>query len=70
MNTKKVVDKALKENPDLALVLEVSARAQQVARLEPTKELQPATDVAANPITNQGVISLGCVLRDERNLIS
>lgn len=69
MDSMKIIEKAIKENPELALILEVSARAQQAADLEPVKELRTTTDVAANPTTNQGVISLGCVLGDEGNLV-
>lgn len=70
MDTQKIIKKAIKENPDIALVLEISARAQENEQREPTKELRPATDVAANPTNTQGVINLGCVLGNERDLIS
>lgn len=70
MDTRKIIKKAVKENPDIALVLEISARAQESEQREPPRELRPATDVAANPTNTQGVISLGCVLGNERDLIS
>jgi hypothetical protein len=70
MDAKKLVKKAAKENPDIKLVLEVSARAREAEQREPAKELRPSTDVGMNPTTAQGVIYSGCVLRDERDLIS
>jgi len=62
MKTLEIIDKAVKENPDIALVLEISARAREIEQREPVKELEPATDVAANPTKSQGIICLGCVL--------
>ncbi len=70
MHTRKIIKKAVKENPDIALVLEISARARESEQREPAKELRPATDVAANPTNTQGIIGSGCVLGDERDLIS
>lgn len=69
MSTQKIIDNAVKRNPDIALVLEVAARARESEEREPVKELRTSTEVAANPTTAQGVICLGCVLRDERHLL-
>jgi|HubBroStandDraft_6_1064221.scaffolds.fasta_scaffold37702_2 hypothetical protein len=70
MNTKQALKKAVKENPDIELVLEISARARETEQREPAKELRPSTDVGMNPTTAQGIVYSGCVLSDERNLIS
>ena len=70
MDTQKLIKKAAKENPDIRLVLEISARARETEQREPAKELRPSTDVGMNPTTAQGIIYSGCVLGDERNLIS
>jgi len=70
MDTRKIIAKVVKDNPDIALVLEISARARESEQREPAKELRSANDVAANPTSAQGVIQLGCILGDERNLIS
>jgi hypothetical protein len=65
MNAQKVIDKARKQNPDIDLVLEISARARQIEQREPVKDLRPATDVGVNPTTAQGIVWSGCVLGDE-----
>jgi len=70
MDTQKIIKKAAKENPDIGLVLEIAARARETEQREPAKELRPATEVGVNPTTAQGIISSGCVLGDERDLIS
>ena len=64
MNTQKTIDKALK-NPDVSLVLEISARARALEQREPPKELRPSTDVAVNPTTAQGIIESGHILSDK-----
>jgi hypothetical protein len=70
MKTKKMIANAVRENPDIALVLEVSARAKETEQREPVQDLTPATDVAANPTNTQGSVSSGCVLSDERDLVA
>ncbi len=65
MDTQKIIKKAAKENPEIALVLEISARARETEQREPAKELRPSTDVGMNPTTAQGIIYSGCVLGDE-----
>ena len=69
MRTKKMITNAVRENPDIALVLEISARAREIEQREPVQDLTPATDVAANPTNAQGSIASGCVLSDERDLV-
>ena len=68
VDTQKLIEKAAKENPEIALVLEISARAREIEQREPAKELRPTTDVGANPTAAQGVISSGHVLHDQRDL--
>ena len=70
MDAQKLIKKAARENPDIALVLEISARAREIEHREPAKELRPTTDVGVNPTTAQGVICSGGVLGNERDLIS
>ena len=70
MNAKQLVRKAVKDNPEVCLVLEIAARAREVEGREPVKELGATTSIGANPTAAQGVIQSGCVLKDERNLIS
>lgn len=73
MKTEKVIEKAVRENPDLAIVLEVSARAREVNQREPVIDSTPSTDVAATPTAAQGSIHYysdsGHVLTDERYLV-
>ena len=69
MKMKKMIANAIRENPEVAVVLEISARARETEQRELAKELKPTTSVAANPTTAQGVIWSGCVLHDQRNLI-
>jgi len=59
MKAEKIVNNALKENPEVRLVLEVSARARENEQREPAKELRPSTDVSANPTTAQGIVGSG-----------
>ncbi len=49
MNTNQTIKKALNENPDVRLVLEVAARARDAEAKEPPREIGAATEVAAIP---------------------
>lgn len=71
LNARKMIENAVGENPEIALVLEISARARENERKEPMMESIPAPGVAANPVVGQGGILhyLGHVLSDERHLI-
>jgi hypothetical protein len=71
MISKKMIKKAVEENPEVAFVLQISARARDIEQLEQVPlDLTPATDVAANPTNTQGTIASGCVLSDERYLVA
>jgi hypothetical protein len=65
MDAQKTVKKATEENPDIALVLEISARAREIEQREPAMDLRPTADVSANPATAQGSIHCsGYILTD------
>ena len=69
--TKKMIGAAIRESPEIALVLEISARAREIEQREPVTDLRPATDVSANPAAAQGSIHCsGHVLSDEGYLIA
>lgn len=71
MRAKKMIANAVRENPDITLVLEISARAREIEQREPVTDLRPATDVSANPAAAQGSIHWsGHILGDEGNLIA
>lgn len=71
MKAQKIIARAVRENPDVALVLEISARAREAEQRELPVDFRPATDVAANPVAAQGAVyGSGCVLTDERHLVS
>lgn len=70
MDIQKLIKKAIKENPEIALVLEVSSRARENGERESIDDLRPNVGVGANPTAAQGVISLGCVLGNERDFVS
>lgn len=65
MNTQKIIKKATKDNPEIALVLEISARAREIEQRESPQELRPSTDVGVNPTAAQGIIGSGHVLHDK-----
>lgn len=65
MDAQKLIEKAAKENPDIALVIEIAARAREIEQREPARELRPTTDVGVNPTTAQGIIGSGQVLHDK-----
>jgi hypothetical protein len=58
MRTPKPIKKAIADNPEIALVLEISARAWEAEQREPTMDLVPTAGVAANPTAAQGSIQL------------
>ena len=62
MDAQKIIKDAIKENPDISLVLEISARAREIEQREPAKELRQETAVGANPTAAQGIVYSGCVL--------
>lgn len=64
MSVQKIIEKALK-NPDVSLVLEISARAREIEQREPARDLRPSTGVGVNPTTAQGIIGSGHVLHNE-----
>lgn len=66
MSTRKIIAEAIKENPEIGLVLEISARARENDQRELAIDLRPTTEVAANPTAAQGSIQyLGHVLTYE-----
>jgi hypothetical protein len=56
MNAKQLVQKALRENPELRLVLEIAERARQVESKEPPISIGVGTDVAAIPTRPQCLV--------------
>jgi hypothetical protein len=68
MNVQKTIHKALK-NPEVNLVLEVSARAREIEQREPATELTPSTGLGVNPTTAQAIMGSGQVLHNERELV-
>ena len=53
MDTNKTIQKALKENPDLRLVLDIAARARETEARELPREIGAATEVVATPNNSQ-----------------
>jgi hypothetical protein len=57
LDTKQIVEqtieKALHENPDIRVVLEIAARAREIEARELPRELGTATDVVAIPNNSQ-----------------
>lgn len=49
MNAEQIVQKALRENPEIQMVLEIAARARQAEEQEPPRNIGVATDVAVVP---------------------
>jgi hypothetical protein len=62
MNAAEMVDKALKDNPEVRLVLEIAARARETESREFPREISGSTEVAAIPCNPQIPVSWG-VLR-------
>jgi hypothetical protein len=59
MNTKQIIKKAMKENPDIRLVLEISARARDMESKELPREMGASTEVVAIPCNPQTPVSWG-----------
>jgi hypothetical protein len=53
MNATQLIDKALSENPDILVVLEIAARARETEAKEPPREIGVSTEVAAISIDSQ-----------------
>jgi hypothetical protein len=53
MDAKKIVTKALNDNPEIRLVLEIAARAREVESKEPPRHIGFATDTVAVPTSSQ-----------------
>jgi hypothetical protein len=53
MRAAEMVEKTLKENPDVRLVLEIAARARETEAKEPPREIGAATEVVAIPTNPQ-----------------
>ena len=63
MDTKRVVEKALAENPEINLVLDIAARARAIEATELPREIGASTEVVAIPCNPQIPVSWG-ILRD------
>lgn len=63
-NVQRTIDNAICENPEVRLVLEISARAREIEQREPPRELTPTSDIGLNPTAAQGVIPSGHVLEN------
>jgi len=53
MDIEKMVQKAMKVNPEMQLVLEIATRARKMEENAPPKELRASADVVAIPIKPQ-----------------
>jgi hypothetical protein len=62
MDTEQIIKKALNENPDIRLVLDVAARARDTEARELPREIGASTEVVAIPCNPQIPVSWG-VLR-------
>jgi hypothetical protein len=49
MNAEQIVQKTLRDNPEIRLVLDIAARARQVEEQEAPRNIGVATDVTAVP---------------------
>jgi len=71
MKMKKMIANAIRENPEVAVVLEISARAREIEQREPVLDLRPPADLSATPTAAQGSIHCsGRILADEGYLIA
>jgi hypothetical protein len=52
-STKEIVKKAISDNPEIAAVLEIAARAREVEERTPPQEIRASTDVSALPTHTQ-----------------
>jgi len=53
MGAAEMIEKALKENPDVCLVLDIAARARETEARELPREINAATEVVAIPTNPQ-----------------
>lgn len=53
MNAAEMIEKAVKENPDVRLVLDIAARARDTEARELPREIGAATEVVAIPVNPQ-----------------
>jgi len=53
MSAAEMIEKALKENPDVRLVLDIAARARELEAKELPREIGVATEVTAIPTNPQ-----------------
>lgn len=51
-----VLQQGIKEHPEIALVLEIAARAREIEAKEPPKEIGVSTEVAATPAHSQAIV--------------
>jgi len=58
MSVAEIVEKALKENPDIRLALEAANRARDAESKEAPREIGMATEVVAIPLNPQCPVSL------------
>lgn len=56
MNATQLIDKALKENPEVLVVLDIAARARQTENRELPREIGVSTDVAVIPTDSQRAV--------------
>jgi hypothetical protein len=56
MNTEKLVQKVLDENPEVRLVLDIAARARETEARELPREIGTSTEVVAIPINSQAAV--------------
>lgn len=56
MDTAQVIKDALDANPDVRLVLEISARARDAESKEPPRSIGFATDIVAIPTNSQCLV--------------
>jgi hypothetical protein len=53
MDTRGILKKAINDNPEIAVVLEIAARAREVEERTPPQEIRASTEVAALPAHTQ-----------------
>jgi hypothetical protein len=58
MNAEQMIKKALDENPEILLVLEIAARARDAESKEPPRNIGTATDIVAIPTNSQCLVPL------------
>ncbi len=56
LNTAEMIEKTLKENPEVRLILDIAARARETEGREPPREIGTATGVVAIPSNAQRAV--------------